>query len=65
MKKWGNAFADWKAGIMNEFTYKNVRFSFLFDGQLDGSMFSQTRHKLNTLSKTKLTLPGRDNGIVG
>ncbi|OLY94731.1 SusC/RagA family protein [Cnuella takakiae] len=65
LKKWGNAFADWKAGIMNEFVYKNVRFSFLFDGQMGGSMYSQTNHKLNTLGKTKVTLPGRDNGIVG
>ena len=28
-------------------------------------MFSQTNHKNNTLGKTKVTLPGRDGGIVG
>jgi TonB-linked SusC/RagA family outer membrane protein len=64
-KVWGNAFADWKAGLLNEFTIKKVRFSFLLDYQHGGSMFSQTNHKSNTLGKTKVTLPGRDNGIVG
>ena len=64
-KKWGNAFADWKAGLMNEFTIRNVRVSILLDGQMGGSMYSQTNHKSNTLGKTKVTLPGRDGGIVG
>ena len=65
VKKWGNAFADWKAGLMNEFAFKNVRVSILLDGQKGGSMYSQTNHKNNTLGKTKVTLPGRDEGIVG
>ncbi|QEC41213.1 SusC/RagA family TonB-linked outer membrane protein [Pseudobacter ginsenosidimutans] len=65
MQKWGNAFADWKAGLMNEFTIRNVRVSILLDGQKGGSMYSQTNHKNNTLGKTKVTLPGRDEGIVG
>ena len=65
IKKWGNAFADWKAGLLNEFTIKNFRISILLDGQKGGSMFSQTNHKLNTLGKTKVTLPGRNEGIIG
>lgn len=65
VKKWGNAFADWKAGFMNEFSYKNFRLTVLFDGQMGGSVYSQTNHKLNTLGKTKVTLPGRDGGITG
>ncbi|MFV5695953.1 SusC/RagA family TonB-linked outer membrane protein [Flavobacterium sp. LB3P122] len=65
MKKQGNAFADWKAGLMNEFTIGKVRLSFLLDGQKGGSMYSQTNHKNNTLGKTKVTLPGRDGGIIG
>jgi len=28
-------------------------------------MYSQTNHKSNTLGKTKVTLPGRETGIVG
>ena len=64
-KKWGNAFADWKAGLSNEFTFKNFRLSILFDYQQGGSIYSQTNHKNNTLGKTKITLPGRITGIVG
>ena len=64
-KRWGNAFADWKAGLMNEFTYKGVRLSVLLDMQKGGDMYSQTNHKNNTLGKTKITLPGRDGGIIG
>lgn len=64
-KKWGNAFADWKGGLTNEFSYKGVRLSILLDGQMGGDIYSQTNHKNNTLGKTKVTLPGRDGGIVG
>ena len=64
-KKRGNAFPDWKAGLLNEFTVRGFRISILFDGQMGGSMFSQTSHKANTLGKTRVTLPGRDNAIVG
>ncbi|MFD0750191.1 SusC/RagA family TonB-linked outer membrane protein [Mucilaginibacter calamicampi] len=64
-KVWGNAFADWKGGLLNEFSIHKVRVSFLLDYQHGGSMFSQSNHKYNTLGKTKVTLPGRDGGIVG
>lgn len=64
-KLWGNAFADWKGSIMNEFTIKNVRISILLDGQMGGDMYSQTSHKNNTLGKTKVTLPGREEGVLG
>lgn len=63
-KKWGNAFADWKAGWLNEFTYKNFRMSALVDGQFGGKMFSQTNHKNSEFGNTKNTLYGRE-GIVG
>ncbi|MBC7923645.1 MAG: SusC/RagA family TonB-linked outer membrane protein [Ferruginibacter sp.] len=65
LRLFGNAFADWKAGLLNEFTVRDFRVSLLFDGQKGGDVFSQTNHKLNTLGKTKVTLPGRDGGIVG
>jgi hypothetical protein len=65
VKKWGNAFADWKAGWMNEFVIGSFRVSILFDYSKGGSMYSQTNYKNNTLGKTKVTLPGRDGGIVG
>jgi TonB-linked SusC/RagA family outer membrane protein len=65
LKVWGNAFPDWKAGLMNEFNIKNFRVSILFDYQHGGNMYSQSNHKYNTLGKTRVTLPGRDEGIVG
>lgn len=64
-KVWGNAFADWRGGLLNEFVIRKVRVSFLLDYQHGGSMYSQSNHKYNTLGKTKVTLPGRDGGIVG
>lgn len=64
-KLWGNAFADWKGSLSNEFNYKGIKLSILLDGQMGGSMYSQTNHKNNTLGKTKVTLPGRDEGVVG
>jgi len=64
-KKWGNAFANWKGSLTNEFAYKGLKLSVLLDGQMGGSMYSQTSHKNNTLGKTRVTLPGRDGGLIG
>lgn len=64
-KNWGNAFPDWRAGILNQFAFGKFRATVLFDGQMGGRVFSMTSHKLNTLGKTKVTLPGREEGIVG
>lgn len=62
----GNAYADWKAGFRNEFTYKNVRMSILFDGQYGGIIYSQTHHKMSEQGKLKHTLKGREeNYIIG
>jgi TonB-linked SusC/RagA family outer membrane protein len=65
VKKFGNAFPDWKASIMNEFSLYRFKFSLLLDGQWGGDLYSQTNHKSNTLGKTTVTLPGREGGIVG
>ncbi|MGY6547336.1 SusC/RagA family TonB-linked outer membrane protein [Arthrospiribacter ruber] len=64
-KNWGNAFPDWKGGILNQFNFGKFRASMLWDGQLGGMAYSMTHHKLNTLGKTKVTLPGREEGIIG
>ncbi len=62
----GNAYADWKAGWRNEFSYKSFRFSFLFDGQYGGIIYSQTHHKMTEQGKLKHTLRGREeNYIIG
>jgi hypothetical protein len=62
----GNAFADWKGGIQNEFTYKGFKISFLVDGQYGGKIYSQTHHKMTEQGKLKHTLRGREeNFIIG
>ncbi|MCW3466731.1 SusC/RagA family TonB-linked outer membrane protein [Chitinophaga nivalis] len=60
----GRAFADWKGGISNEFTYKNLRFSFLIDGQYGGMIYSQTHHKMSEQGKLTNTLAGREEGVI-
>ena len=62
----GNAYADWKGGIKNEFTYKEIKFSILLDGQLGGKIYSQTHHKMTEQGKLVHTLKGREeNFIIG
>ena len=62
----GSAFADWKGGIQNEFSYKNIRFSFLLDASYGGIIYSQTHHKMTEQGKLKHTLRGREeNYIIG
>ena len=62
----GSAFADWKGGIQNEFSYKKIKFSFLVDGQYGGKIYSQTHHKMTEQGKLKHTLRGREeNYIIG
>ncbi|HUH33223.1 MAG TPA: TonB-dependent receptor, partial [Daejeonella sp.] len=60
----GEAYADWRGGIQNEFSYKNMRFSFLIDGQYGGLVYSQTHHKMAEQGKLKSTLPGREDGFI-
>lgn len=57
----GNAYAKWKAGIQNEFTIKNFRISFSFDGQYGGLVYSQSHHKMTEQGKLQHTLYGRDS----
>ncbi len=45
VKKWGNAFADWKASLSNELTFKNLRISILLDGQYGGDILPNQPQK--------------------
>lgn len=60
----GNAYAKWKAGFRNEFVYKNLRMSVLFDGQYGGIVYSQTHHKMSEQGKLAHTLKGREDGFI-
>lgn len=55
----GSANPDWKAGLYNEFSYKNFKFSFLIDGQLGGIVYSHSFHKMTEQGKLAHTLNGR------
>ena len=62
--KIGNAYADWRGGLHNEFRYKNMSFSFLLDGQYGGIVYSQTHHKMTEQGKLTHTLKGRETGFI-
>ncbi|WP_241265120.1 SusC/RagA family TonB-linked outer membrane protein [Algoriphagus aestuariicola] len=60
----GNAYAKWKGGFRNEFAYKALRVSILFDGQYGGTVYSQTHHKMSEQGKLTHTLKGREDGFI-
>ena len=61
----GSALPNWVGGINNSFNYKGIMLSFLIDFKLgnimlSGTNFNATRHGLH-----KMTLEGREGGVVG
>jgi len=55
----GSAYPSWKAGMSNEFQYKNFRLSIQFEGQFGGIVYSQAHHKMTQQGKLGFTLNGR------
>lgn len=64
VQKIGSAYADWRAGLVNEFSYRNFKLNVLLDGQYGGIVYSQTHHKMSEQGKLKHTLLGRETGTV-
>ena len=60
----GNAYAKFKAGLINTFRYKNVTFNFQFDGQWGAMVYSQSHHKMSQRGRLDNTLAGREEGFV-
>lgn len=60
----GDAIPDWRAGINNEFRWKNFKFSFLLDGQYGGIVYSQSHHKLTQQGKLTHTYMGRETMTI-
>lgn len=60
----GNAYADWKAGLNNEFKYKDFTFSFQLDGQYGGDVYSLTYQTIMNNGKHVNTIPGRSDMIL-
>jgi TonB-linked SusC/RagA family outer membrane protein len=61
----GNTIPKWKSSMAHDFKYRNFGLHVLFDGQFGGSAYSLSNYKLAEQGKTKITLPGRYNGIIG
>lgn len=61
----GNYNPDFILGLGNEFSYKNLGFSFLFDWRQGGTIVSRTLAIGSTSGVLKSTLPGRETGVTG
>ncbi|WP_209400090.1 SusC/RagA family TonB-linked outer membrane protein [Pseudozobellia sp. WGM2] len=61
----GSALPKWVGGITNSFKYKNFNASFLIDFKLGGKMISGTNFNATRHGLHKMTLEGREGGVVG
>lgn len=61
----GSALPRWVGGINNSFNYNGVSFSFLVDFRLGGTMLSGTNFNAVRHGLHKMTLEGREGGVVG
>jgi TonB-linked SusC/RagA family outer membrane protein len=61
----GSVLPTWKASAGTEISYKQFRLNMLFDSQFGAKAYSMTNAVLAEGGKTKLTLPGRYNGLIG
>jgi TonB-linked SusC/RagA family outer membrane protein len=61
----GSALPKWTGGFTNSFNYKGVMFSFLIDFKLGNMMLSGTNFNAVRHGLHKMTLEGREGGVVG
>lgn len=61
----GNYNPDFSLGFRNQFSYKNVSLSVLFDGRFGGTIVSRYKAIGSTSGVLAETLEGRESGIVG
>jgi outer membrane receptor protein involved in Fe transport len=61
----GSALPDWVGGFNNAFNYKGITLSFLIDFKLGNMMLSGTNFNLVRHGLHKMTLQGRQGGVVG
>ncbi len=60
----GNVNPDWRAGMTQTFSYKNVSLNMTFAAQWGGNTFSVTNFALSYQGKLKNSLEGRYDGLV-
>jgi len=61
----GSALPKWIGGFLNSFNYKGISFSFLIDYKLGNKMLSGTNFNLIREGNHKMTLEGREGGVIG
>jgi outer membrane receptor protein involved in Fe transport len=61
----GSALPKWTGGFLNSFTYKGVQLSVLIDYKLGNKMLSGTNFNAIRHGLHKMTLEGREGGIIG
>ncbi len=61
----GSALPKWVGGFNNTFNYKGLSLSFLIDFKLGNKMLSGTNFNLTRHGLHKMTLEGRQGGVVG
>lgn len=61
----GSALPKWVGGINNSFDYKGIQFSFLIDFKLGSLMLSGTNFNAVRHGLHKMTLEGREGGVIG
>jgi TonB-linked SusC/RagA family outer membrane protein len=61
----GSALPNWTGGFTNAFNYKGIMFSFLIDFKLGNMMLSGTNFNAVRHGLHKMTLEGREGGVVG
>jgi hypothetical protein len=61
----GSALPRWVGGFTNAFRYRGLSLSFLIDFKLGGNMISGTNFNAIRHGLHKMTLEGREGGVVG
>lgn len=61
----GSAIPKYVGGFTNTFNYKGINLSFLIDFKLGNNMMSGTNFNATRHGLHKMTLEGRENGVVG
>jgi TonB-linked SusC/RagA family outer membrane protein len=65
MVYFGSGLHKWIGGINNTFRYKGVTLAFLIDFKLGGKMISGTNFNAVRHGLHKMTLEGREGGVIG
>lgn len=63
--KLGKGYHDQIAGLANKFSYRGIVLNILLDAKFGGKLYSQTNRWAVSAGKHKMTLTGREDGLIG